>query len=61
MERFTEDPYALLKDVPDTIDKLKWFYYDEVDKKRSQIAEFLIDLSKGENVDVRNSNLVNVD
>jgi hypothetical protein len=55
MEKFTENPNALLSGVPDTIDKLKWFYNDEVDQKRRQIAEFLIDIFNGLDVEVKNN------
>lgn len=53
MERFVENPSALLDDVPDNIDKLKLFYYEEVDQKRKQMAEFLIELFNGADVEVR--------
>jgi hypothetical protein len=52
MERFVEDPLSLIEDVPDKIDKLKLFFYEEVDQKRKLMAKFLVDLFNGVDVEV---------
>ena len=52
MERFIEDPDALLAGVPDEIDKLNWFPKDLVESKRLHMAEFLIGMNRGQQIEV---------